>query len=97
MLSITYFFGPMYQRDTDGQYPRPIRLAVGNGLQLHLWREFQERFKIGVIKEFYSTTEGCIGLRNENGHVGAVGRYSWILKVILVRSDGCINSPDTFL
>ena len=74
----------IYQRDTDGHYPRPVRLAVGNGMQLHLWLEFQERFKIGKIQEIYGMTEGGIVLRNEDGHVGNVG-------MILVGFEGNSN------
>ena len=74
----------IYQRDTDGHYPRPVRLAVGNGMQLHLWCEFQERFKIGKIQEIYGMTEGGIVLRNEDGP-------RWKRRKILVGFEGNSN------
>ena len=38
-----------------------------------IWNEFQERFQIPKIVEFYGSTEGTAGFVNLNGHVGAVG------------------------
>ena len=35
-----------------------IRVMFGNGLRPHLWEEFQERFNIKKIVEFYGMTEG---------------------------------------
>jgi acyl-CoA synthetase (AMP-forming)/AMP-acid ligase II len=35
-----------------------IRIAIGNGLRPDIWEEFQTRFAIPEIGEFYSSTEG---------------------------------------
>lgn len=50
-----------------------IRGCVGTGLRASIWSEFQERFQIPKIVEFYGSTEGTAGFVNLNGHVGAVG------------------------
>jgi fatty-acyl-CoA synthase len=56
---------------TDGQHG--LRLALGNGLRPDIWEEFQRRFKIPQIGEFYAATEGNVGLINSFNKVGAVG------------------------
>ena len=30
----------------------------GNGLRPQIWKQFQERFQVGKISEFYGATEG---------------------------------------
>ena len=35
-----------------------VRLAIGNGLRPQIWRNFQTRFRVGQIGEFYGSTEG---------------------------------------
>jgi fatty-acyl-CoA synthase len=51
-----------------------LRIACGNGLRADIWREFQSRFAIPRILEFYAATEGNLSLYNVEGKVGAVGR-----------------------
>ena len=51
-----------------------IRAITGNGLRPEIWREFQQRFGIGRIVEFYGSTEGNVSMLNYDGQVGAVGR-----------------------
>ena len=51
-----------------------LRLACGNGLRADVWEEFQSRFDIPRILEFYAATEGNVSLYNVEGKVGAVGR-----------------------
>lgn len=36
-----------------------LRIAIGNGLRPDIWAQFQERFGIGRINEFYGATEGA--------------------------------------
>eukprot|EP01095_Lingulamoeba_sp_RSL-Kostka_P009017 TRINITY_DN3077_c2_g1_i3.p1 TRINITY_DN3077_c2_g1~~TRINITY_DN3077_c2_g1_i3.p1 ORF type:complete len:529 (+),score=195.28 TRINITY_DN3077_c2_g1_i3:53-1639(+) len=50
-----------------------VRIAIGNGLRPDVWPEFQSRFNIQRIGEFYGATEGNAGLANYKGKVGAVG------------------------
>ncbi|XP_071506156.1 long-chain fatty acid transport protein 2-like [Diadema antillarum] len=67
-------------KDNDGKYERPLRAAVGNGLRVEIWKEFQTRFKIGQIFEVYGATESVFSFVNFDGRVGTVGKYSWIMR-----------------
>jgi len=51
-----------------------IRAITGNGLRPEIWRQFQKRFAIPRIVEFYGATEGNVSMMNYDGTVGAVGR-----------------------
>jgi fatty-acyl-CoA synthase len=51
-----------------------IRLACGNGLRPDIWEEFQKRFRIPRILEWYASTEGNAVFFNFDGKPGAVGR-----------------------
>ena len=51
-----------------------IRMACGNGLRPDVWRDFQSRFRIPHIFEFYAATEGAVSLFNIEGEPGAIGR-----------------------
>ena len=68
-----------------------LRLAIGNGLRPEIWPEFQKRFKIPKVVEFYGATEGNIALLNFDGKLGAVGRIPKYMRkrfpVFLVRFD----------
>jgi fatty-acyl-CoA synthase len=59
-------------RDDDSDHR--IRLAIGNGLRPDIWEEFQSRFGIDEIIEFYGATEGNTVFVNLDGKVGSVGR-----------------------
>jgi len=68
-----------------------IRLACGNGLAPDLWEEFQNRFQLPRILEFYASTEGAVSLFNVEGKQGSIGRIPSYLPhrraVALVRCD----------
>ena len=51
-----------------------IRIACGNGLRPDIWEDFQRRFRIPRILEWYAATEGNCVFINFDGKVGAVGR-----------------------
>ena len=51
-----------------------IRGITGNGLSSAIWPEFQARFAIPRIVEFYGATESNVSMLNYDGTVGAVGR-----------------------
>lgn len=60
---------PPSPTDTD----HGIRAVSGNGLRPDIWEDFQRRFGIPRIAEFYGATEGnCITI-NVRGRVGSVG------------------------
>lgn len=68
-----------------------IRVATGNGLRASIWEEFQARFNIPKVCEFYGATEGNANMLNSVGKVGAVGFNSVlfpnVLPLKLVRVD----------
>ena len=61
---------PPHPRERDHR----LRLAFGNGLRPDVWLEFQERFAIGDILEFYGSTEGNVSMFNFDAQPGAIGR-----------------------
>jgi fatty-acyl-CoA synthase len=56
-----------------------LRLACGNGLRGDIWEQFQARFAIPQILEFYAATEGNFSLYNVEGKAGAIGRIPALL------------------
>ena len=68
-----------------------VRVAIGNGLRRDVWAQFQERFKIPKIVEFYGSTEGNSVFFNIAGKTGAVGfkpkLLGFLFAVYLVKSD----------
>ncbi len=62
-----------------------VRIATGNGLRPDIWEEFQERFRIPMIREFYGATEGNVILVNLEGRPGMVGRLTG--NQVIVRCD----------
>ncbi|XP_071482149.1 long-chain fatty acid transport protein 2-like [Diadema antillarum] len=67
-------------KENDGVYEVPLRAAVGNGLRVEIWKEFQTRFNIGRIIEFYGATEAITSFINVEGRVGSVGKYPWTVR-----------------
>ncbi|HYC97623.1 long-chain-acyl-CoA synthetase [Brevundimonas sp.] len=57
-----------------------LRLAFGNGLRPDVWNDFQTRFAVPEILEFYGSTEGNVSLFNFDGKPGAIGRAPGFLK-----------------
>jgi fatty-acyl-CoA synthase len=76
-----------------------VRIAVGNGLRADIWQEFQQRFGIPRIGEFYGATEGNVAALNRDNTVGSVGRLVW--GGVLARWDGergeLVRGADGFL
>ena len=74
-----------------------LRLACGNGMRGDVWEEFQERFGIPRILEFYAATEGNVSLYNCEGKPGAIGRIPPFLRnhfpVELIRIDLDTGEP----
>lgn len=81
----------------DGERDHSLRLAFGNGLRAEVWPDFQERFSIPRILEFYGSTEGNVSLFNFDGKPGSIGRVPRFLKkqinIRLVRFDMDTEDP----
>ncbi len=70
-----------YLLKDDGAFPaHNLRLICGNGLSGDVWEDFQTRFDIPQILEFYAATEGNFSLYNAEGKAGAIGRVPGFLK-----------------
>jgi fatty-acyl-CoA synthase len=52
------------QEPSSGDRNHRVRLIVGNGLRPELWNQFEERFGIQRIYEFYGASEANIGFMN---------------------------------
>jgi fatty-acyl-CoA synthase len=74
-----------------------LRLACGNGLRGDVWEDFQARFAIPQILEFYAATEGNFSLYNVEGKPGAIGRIPPLLAhrfpAAIVRVDAETGAP----
>jgi acyl-CoA synthetase (AMP-forming)/AMP-acid ligase II len=62
------------QPPTPSERHHHIRLCLGNGMRADIWRKFQSRFRIPLIREYYGATEGNMGLVNLEGRPGMIGR-----------------------
>ena len=49
-------------------------MIMGNGLKPQTWADFQTRFKIPQVFEFYGATEGNVGFFNAFNKMGACGK-----------------------
>ncbi len=65
------------------EHEHKIRAITGNGLRPEIWRNFQQRFAIPKIVEFYGATEGNVSMLNYDGTVGAVGRIPSYMRGIM--------------
>ena len=82
-----------------------IRLVDGNGLRPDIWEEFQSRFKIPFILEWYASTEGNTVFFNFDQKVGAIGRLpKWAEKKFVTEivkydqdTEMPVRGPDGFL
>jgi fatty-acyl-CoA synthase len=63
----------LHSRFAEKETAHRLRLACGNGLAAGVWEEFQQRFRIPQILEFYAATEGGLSLFNVQGKPGAIG------------------------
>ena len=74
-----------------------LRLCCGNGLRGDVWEQFQTRFRIPRILEYYAATEGNFSLYNVEGKVGAIGRLPLFLThrfpLALVQFDNVAGEP----
>ena len=70
-----------------------LRLACGNGLRAEIWRQFQSRFEIPKILEFYAATEGNFSLYNVEGKVGVDRPRAAVSAAIACRWRWCGSTP----
>eukprot|EP01090_Pellita_catalonica_P013010 TRINITY_DN2991_c0_g1_i2.p1 TRINITY_DN2991_c0_g1~~TRINITY_DN2991_c0_g1_i2.p1 ORF type:complete len:683 (+),score=94.51 TRINITY_DN2991_c0_g1_i2:142-2049(+) len=61
---------------TDSE--NPVRLVFGAGMRADIWEDFQTRFQIPDILEFYGATEANAGLLNVNSRRGACGHLPFL-------------------
>ncbi|MEL6259226.1 MAG: long-chain-acyl-CoA synthetase, partial [Pseudomonadota bacterium] len=57
-----------------------VRVGFGNGIRPDIWQDFQDRFNIKRMVEFYGSTEGNVNFINLDGQVGTVGRIPKFLE-----------------
>jgi len=76
---------------SDLERGHKIRMGVGNGLRPDIWKEFQARFGIPLMREFYAATEGNAPLVNFEGRPGMVGRLRSGL--VLLKCDLSTGEP----
>jgi fatty-acyl-CoA synthase len=74
-----------------------LRLACGNGMSGKVWNEFEARFAIPQILEFYAATEGNVSLYNCEAKPGAIGRVPPFLShrfpIALIQCDHLTGTP----
>jgi len=79
------------------EHSHRLRMCCGNGLRADVWDEFQSRFAIPRILEFYAATEGNVSLYNVEGQTGAIGRVPSFLAhrfpLALVQFDPATGEP----
>ncbi|XP_041794961.1 very long-chain acyl-CoA synthetase-like [Chelmon rostratus] len=59
-----------------------VQIAIGNGIRPDVWRDFTSRFGNVQIREFYGATEGNFSLVNYSGKAGAVGRDTFLHRML---------------
>jgi fatty-acyl-CoA synthase len=83
--------------ETPEEKQHKLRVAIGNGMRREVWEEFQARFDLPQIVEFYGSTEGNVGLVNTDNTPGSIGRVPGYLKsrfnIDLVRFDMEAEKP----
>lgn len=74
-----------------------VRLMFGNGIKPQIWRQFQERFGVSLIGEFYGASEGNCNVVNFENKVGAVGFTTrlapFLYPVTLIKVDPQTGEP----
>ena len=65
-----------------------IKYAFGNGMRQDIWAEFQNRFRIPQIVEFYGATEAPIAFYNLTNKFGSCGRSSpFLVSIYLLNAE----------
>lgn len=80
-----------------GTYDRKhnVLVAAGNGLQKDVWVDFQNRFNVPEVREFYRSTEGLVKFDNvhQKGRPGAgkVGYLGTLRKKVLEKDQWIVK------
>lgn len=69
-----FYLWNVFQSPLDKKHN--IRLAIGSGLRTDIWRQFEKRYNIPWIIEYFGTTEGTAALMNLENRLGSCGRLS---------------------
>lgn len=72
----------MAQPHRAAETQHKVRIMFGNGLQKAIWEDFQKRFGVKIMGEFYGATEGNCNIINYDNTIGAVGFKSMILPFV---------------
>jgi fatty-acyl-CoA synthase len=79
------------------EHQHRLRLCCGNGMGGNVWREFERRFQVPRILEFYAATEGNVSLYNCEAKPGAIGRVPPFLNhrfpIALIKCDLATGEP----
>ncbi|XP_042330643.1 very long-chain acyl-CoA synthetase-like [Sceloporus undulatus] len=67
----------------DNERDHHVRMAIGSGLRVEVWKEFLHRFGQLHIYELYGATEANIVFLNYTEKAGAVGKSNFVLKKII--------------
>ncbi|GAU93368.1 hypothetical protein RvY_05321 [Ramazzottius varieornatus] len=85
----------LVQKPTPADRNHSVRMMYGNGLKAEIWKQFQDRFGVAQMGEFYGATEGNASLINTHNKIGAVGFVSMLCPraypVKLIRVDPVSN------
>jgi putative long chain acyl-CoA synthase len=77
--TVVFYAGEMlrplvHENPKRGDRTLPVRLMAGSGMRADLWQKLEERFNVGVLEFYASTTQRAV-LANASGEkVGAVGQ-----------------------
>lgn len=77
--TVVFYAGEMlrplvHERPKRGDRTLPVRIVAGSGMRADLWEKLEERFNVGVLEFYASTTQRAV-LANASGEkVGAVGQ-----------------------
>ena len=74
-----------------GERDHKLRVGVGNGMRGDIWVQFQERFGVPLIREFYGATEGNAPIINMEGRPGKIGKLR--AGQALIRCDLATGAP----
>lgn len=77
--TVVFYAGEMlrplvHERPKRGDRTLPVRIVAGSGMRTDLWEKLEERFNVGILEFYASTTQRAV-LANASGEkVGAVGQ-----------------------